>query len=135
MSGFNLFQVIFILVVFFLYFIFLLIVFFLYLEKFAKVTKFLIEHLSTDWKRFAYKTHLKDIEFIVEDIDLDYDDDKSKMASLLEQIFKIDPLQYKYIIGNSLIALGKFDILFGVALDGKIIFLCFYIKALVKCCE
>ena len=97
--------------------------------------KFLIEHLSTDWKRFAHETHLKDIETITKHIDQDNKDDKSKMASLLEKIFKIDPLQYKDIIGNSLSALGKLDILFCVALDGKIMLLYVYIKALVKCCK
>ena len=79
----------------------------------------MIEQLSTDWKRFALDTHLKDIETIVEDIDRDNKDDKSKMASFLEKIFEINPLQYKDIIENSLSTLGKFDILFGVALDGK----------------
>ena len=123
-SGFNLFQA-----------NFLLIVFFLCLEKFAKVKKFLIEHLSTDWKRFAHETHLKDIEAIVEHIDQENEDDKSKMTSFLEKLFEIDPSQYKEIIGNSLNTLGKFGILFGVALDGKIIFSCFCIKVLVKCCE
>ena len=96
--------------------------------------KFLIEHLSTDWKRFAHETHLKDIETIIEHIDQDNKDDKSKMASLLEKIFKIDPLQYKDINGNSLSALGKLDILFCVALGGKM-FLYVYIKVLVKCCK
>ena len=133
LSGFNLFHTIFILIVFFLYFIFILIVFFLYLEKFAKVKKFLIEYLSTDWKRFAHETHLIDIETIVEHIDRDNKDDKSKMTSFLKKLFEIEPLQYKDIVRNSLSTLGKFNILFGVALDGKIIFLYFYIKALVKC--
>ena len=95
----------------------------------------MIEQLSTDWKKFAHKTHLKDIETIVECIDQDKMDDKSKMTSFLEKLVEIEPLQYKDIIGNSLSALGKFDILFGVALDGKIIFLCVYIKALDKCYE
>ena len=95
--------------------------------------KFLIKNLLTDWKRFAHKTHLNDIETVVEHIDQDNKDDKSKMASFLEKLFEIDPLQYKGIIVNSLSTLGKFDILFDVAFDGKIIFLYVYIKALVKC--
>ena len=94
--------------------------------------KFLIKHLSTDWKRLAHETNLKDIETIIKHIDQDNKDDKSKMASLLEKIFEIDPLKYKDIIGNSLIALGKFDNLFGVALDSRIIILCFYIKAMLN---
>ena len=94
--------------------------------------KFLIEHLSTDWKRFAHETHLIDIETIVERIDQDNKDDKSKMASFLEKLFEIDPLQYKNMIGNSLCTLGKFDILFSVALDGKIILLYFISKFLLN---
>ena len=62
-----------------------------------------LENLLTDWKRFAHKTHLNDIETVVEHIDLDNKDDKSKMASFLEKLFEIDPLQYKGINANSLI--------------------------------
>ena len=94
--------------------------------------KFLIEHLSTDWKRFAHETHLKDIEAIVEHIDQENVDDKSKMTSFLEKLFEIDPSQYKEIIGNSLNTLGNFGILFGVALDGKIYFHVFVSKFLLN---
>ena len=104
----------------------------MYLEKFAKVKKFLIESLSTDWKRFAYETHLKDIETVVEHIDRDNKDDKSKMASFLDRLIEIDPLQYKEKIENSLSTLGKFDILFGVALDGKIILRFYYLLFLLN---
>ena len=54
------------------------------------------------------------------------------MASFLEKFFESDSLQYKDMLENSLNTYAKFDILFGLALDGKSIFLCFYIKVLVK---
>ena len=95
--------------------------------------KFLIKNLLTDWKRFAHKTHLNDIETVVEHINQDNKDDKSKMAPFVEKLSEIDPLQHKGIIVNFLSALGKFNILFDVAFDGKIIFLYVCIKALVKC--
>ena len=133
MSGFNLFQAIFILTVFFFFFYLPFDCFFLHLEKLAKVKKFLIKNLLTGWKRFEQSTHLNDMETVVEHIDQDNKNDKPKMASFLEMLFEIDPLQYKGIIANFLSALGKFDILFDVAFDGKIIFLYVYIKALVKC--
>ena len=79
----------------------------------------MVKRISTNWRKFARQTGLNDIDTIVEHIDHDYEDDESKMSSLLKKLFEICPLNYKVVIAKTLNALERFDILFGVALSGK----------------
>ncbi|XP_065642575.1 uncharacterized protein LOC136074199 [Hydra vulgaris] len=77
-------------------------------ESFKKI---LLKHLSSDWKNFAQRTCLFEVDYVIEHIDHDFKDDCLKLMEFLKKLFEIDPVHYKQIIKNSLAKLKRFSVL------------------------
>ena len=91
----------------------------LFSENDETVQRILVENVSADWKRLAFYTCLHGIDSVVKQIDCGYSNDQSKMAAFLDQLFKLDPFNYKKLIINFLNVTSRFDVLFRIALVGK----------------
>ncbi|XP_065646301.1 uncharacterized protein LOC136076778 isoform X2 [Hydra vulgaris] len=73
--------------------------------------KILLERLSSDWRNLAQCTCLFEVDYIIEHIDHDFEDDCLKLMEFLKKLFEIDPVHYKQIIKNTLAKLKRFSVL------------------------
>ena len=80
--------------------------------------KFLLECVSSDWKRFATYACFYELNCIIENIDQQNNSDQMKMTALLEKLYDINPLQFKELIKSTLITMKRFCVLSALEEDG-----------------
>ena len=93
--------------------------FVLNLDTNEKVKMILVQQVSSDWMRFAHLICLIGFYKFVEEIHNENSNNQLKMKIFLQRITEINQLNYNEVIANSLNAMKRFDILLGVALNGK----------------
>ena len=79
--------------------------------------KLLLEHASSDWKRFTTYASLYAVNCIIENIDQEHTSDQTKMRALLEKLYDINPLQFKELIKHTLITMKRFSVLSAIEED------------------
>ena len=96
-----------------------------YLEMDAKLNNIIIAKVSSDWKRFARGTGFSGVNAVVDQIDHDHDVTKkeSKIETFLEKLYQQHPIDYRTCIQNSLIGMGRNDVLQDISSMGVFILL------------
>ena len=76
----------------------------------------IIKEKVTEWKRFARLTGFSDnVDGIINQINHDVKEEKSKMESFLRKLVELHPNNYIYFIQKSLQAIGRNDLLQEIA--------------------
>ena len=78
------------------------------------------EDVSLDWKKFARCTGLNDVNPIIESLENDLDDVKSKMSGFLDKLYHTHPHDYVDLIEKSLRDLQRNDVIDKLGL-GKVL--------------
>ena len=78
------------------------------------------EDVSLDWKKFARCTLLNDVNSIIDTLEHDLDDVKSKMSGFLDKLYDTHPHDYMDLIEKSLRDLHRNDVIDKLGL-GKVL--------------
>ena len=79
------------------------------------------EDVSLDWKKFARCTLLNDVNSIIDILEHDLDDVKSKMSGFLDKLYDTHPHDYMDLIEKSLRVLQRNDVIDKLGL-GKVVY-------------
>ena len=79
------------------------------------------EDVSLDWKKFARCTLLNDVNSIIDSLEHDLDDVKSKMSGFLDKLYDTHPHDYMDLIEKSLRTLQRNDVIDKLGL-GKVVY-------------
>ena len=89
-----------------------------------RIKCFLVDNLSSEWKRFARDSVFD--KAVIDSIDFDKHNDETKMDELLQKLVLRNPSDFMSVIEKSLTQMGKTDVLNEMQMFRKCnpIFLC-----------
>ena len=86
---------------------------------YVKVQNYLTKQILPDWRKFARETGLPDVDYLLQHLDYDYNDDTQKMEKFLKFLNESSPEHWIEKIASGLYRMGKYASLQSITQIGK----------------